>query len=113
VRCSKTGVAYDRLIRGETDIIFVARPSKAHLEQALQMNVELHLTPIGREAFVFFVNERNPVQGLTIDQILDVYSGEITHWHALGGQTSGSVHSSVPRTAVARPCCSISWGGGP
>jgi phosphate transport system substrate-binding protein len=85
VRCSKTGAAYDRLIRGETDIIFVARPSKAHLEQARQMHVELRLTPIGREAFVFFVNQRNPVQGLTTRQILDIYSGEITDWHAVGG----------------------------
>ncbi len=85
VRCSRTGTAYDRLIRGDTDIIFVARPSQAHLDQARQKNVELHLTVIGREAFVFFVNKRNPVQGLTTRQIQDIYSGEITHWNELGG----------------------------
>ena len=85
VRCSKTGTAYDRLIRGETDIIFVARPSTTHLEQARQMGVELRLTPIGREAFVFFVHQRNPVKGLTTRQILDIYAGELTHWREVGG----------------------------
>ncbi|MCH8528162.1 MAG: substrate-binding domain-containing protein [Kiritimatiellae bacterium] len=85
VLCSKTGRAYDRLIGGETDMIFVARPSRAHLAMAEEHGVELILTPIGREAFVFFVNERNGVLGLTTEQIRDVYSGEITNWREVGG----------------------------
>ena len=34
-----------------------------------QDNADTRLTPIGREAFVFFVNSRNPVEGLTVEQV--------------------------------------------
>ncbi|MCC5846932.1 MAG: substrate-binding domain-containing protein [Verrucomicrobia bacterium] len=85
VQCTKTGTAYDRLIKGQTDMIFVARPSQAHLDMAEELGVELILTPIGREAFVFFVNEQNEVRGLTTEQIQGIYSGEITNWRDVGG----------------------------
>ena len=48
--------------------------------------MELHLTPIGREAFVFFVNSDNPVTGLTVEEIQGIYTGEITNWKELGGK---------------------------
>lgn len=48
--------------------------------------VELKLTPIGREAFVFFVNERNPVSELSIGEIKGIYSGEIKRWNEVGGE---------------------------
>ena len=35
--------------------------------------------PIGKEAFVFFVEEDNPIDNLTSDQIRQIYSGEITN----------------------------------
>ena len=86
VACSGTIEAYERLIRRETDIIFAAAPSEAQLASAEQAGMELHLTPIGREAFVFFVNSKNPVENLTVEQIQGIYSGEITNWKQVGGQ---------------------------
>ncbi|WP_340024507.1 substrate-binding domain-containing protein [Paenibacillus sp. FSL K6-1096] len=86
VVCTSTSEAYKRLITGEADIIFVAAPSLAQTKQAEQAGVELKLTPIGREAFVFFVNKRNPVSSLTIEQIKDIYSGTLTNWEQAGGK---------------------------
>ena len=86
VACSGTTGAYDRLIKGETDIIFAAGPSQAQLDAAAAAGKELHLTPIGREAFVFFVNSRNPVQSLTVEEIQKIYTGEITNWKEVGGR---------------------------
>ncbi|MHB8076085.1 PstS family phosphate ABC transporter substrate-binding protein [Desulfosporosinus fructosivorans] len=86
VKCSKTGTAYERLIAGQTDIIFVAEPSKAHLEAIKAKGDEFVLTPIGSEAFVFFTNSKNPVEDLTIKQIQDIYTGKITRWKEVGGQ---------------------------
>lgn len=86
VECSGTTSAYERLIRGEVDMIFAAAPSQAQLEAAEKAGVEFHMTPIGREAFVFFVNSRNPVTGLTVEQVRGIYSGEITNWMEVGGK---------------------------
>ena len=86
VQCSGTIGAYNRLITGATDMIFAAGPSQAQLEAAKKANVQLHLTPIGREAFVFFVNSKNPVTSLTVEQIQGIYTGEITNWSEVGGK---------------------------
>lgn len=81
-----TREAYDRLLAGKTDIIFVAGPSIGHQKTAEARGIELEMTPIGREAFVFFVNSRNAVDGLSSNEIKDIYSGEITNWSAVGGK---------------------------
>lgn len=85
VECSGTARAYQRLIEGEVDMIFAAAPSQAQLEAAEQARKEFTLTPIGREAFVFFLNRKNPVESLTVEQIRRIYTGEITNWKQLGG----------------------------
>ncbi|SCH86284.1 Phosphate-binding protein pstS precursor [uncultured Clostridium sp.] len=86
ITCSGTVNAYERLITGRTDLIFAAAPSQEQLEMARRAAKELHLTPIGREAFVFFVNSRNPVEGLTVEQIQGIYTGQITNWNQVGGK---------------------------
>lgn len=86
VVCSTTSGAYDALVQGEADMIFVLRPSEEQVGYAWQEGVEMHFTPIGREAFVFFVNADNPVRGLTTEQIKGIYSGRITSWNDIGGK---------------------------
>ena len=41
---------------------------------------------IGRDALVFIVNENNPVQSLTQQQLRDIYAGKITNWKDVGGE---------------------------
>ena len=86
VACTGTVEAYERLIAGETDLIFVAAPSQEQLDLAASQGMELYLTPIGREAFVFFVNSKNPVEELTVEEIRGIYSGSITNWSQVGGE---------------------------
>ena len=77
--------AYEALVDGDADLIFCAAPSRQQLEYAALKGVELELTPIGLEAFVFFVNEHNPVSGLTQEQLRDIYAGALTNWKEVGG----------------------------
>ena len=77
--------AYQALVDGSADLIFCAGPSEAQLAYAAEKGVELELVPVGREAFVFFVNEQNPVDGLTQAQLRDIYAGRIANWEELGG----------------------------
>ena len=86
VECNGTIDAYQRLINGEVDMIFAAAPSQAQLEAAEHAGMELHMTPIGSEAFVFFVNSKNPITGLTAEQGRGIYTGAITNWFQVGGR---------------------------
>lgn len=86
VMVNKTNEAYQNLFDGVVDVIFVAGPSERQLQEAERRGLKLTLTPIGREAFVFFVNAKNPVKNLTVEQIKGIYSGEITNWSEVGGK---------------------------
>ncbi|WP_020619111.1 PstS family phosphate ABC transporter substrate-binding protein [Paenibacillus daejeonensis] len=88
VQSSNTVYAYASLIKGETDIVFAAHPSQEQMDEAKAAGKELKLTPIGREAFVFFVQADNPIQGLTLQDIRDIYAGRVTNWWEVGGKNS-------------------------
>ncbi|MBR3697232.1 MAG: substrate-binding domain-containing protein [Clostridia bacterium] len=82
---SNTHPAYQKLINGEKDLIVVTEPSEEELKMAEQANVELVVTPVVKEGFVFYINSENPVESLTLDQIQDIYTGKITNWKEVGG----------------------------
>lgn len=83
---STTAQAYERLVRGETDIFFGLQPSPQQVEAAERNGARLTLTPIARDGFVFFVNAENPVDSLTLDQIRDIYTKKIVSWDIVGGR---------------------------
>ena len=76
---------FDALADGKVDMFFTAHPSEEQLKSAEEKGADLEILPIGREAFVFFVNKDNPVDGLTTQQIRSIYRGEITDWKEVGG----------------------------
>lgn len=86
VRFTNTIRAYESLLTGETDIFFGARPSEEQEVMAKEVGKELVLTPIGKEAFVFFVSTENPVDSLTGEELRGIYSGEINNWQEVGGE---------------------------
>lgn len=91
VRCTNTANAYEAIVSGEADIIFVAGPSEKQKQAAADAGADLVLTPIGREAFVFIVGKSNPVEGLSYQQIRNIYSGKTAHWRTLGWEEGGSI----------------------
>lgn len=88
VMVNQTHEAYTNLIEGKVDLIFVAGPSDQQLQRAQAKGIELTLTPIGKEAFVFFVNSKNEITSLSLDQIKGIYSDEITNWSEVGGKNN-------------------------
>jgi len=83
---TKTHEAITRVIDKKIDLAITTRPSEDEIAQARAAGVELEITPVVNEGFVFFVSTENPVDSLTITQIQDIYQGKITNWKEVGGE---------------------------
>lgn len=86
VLCSKTETAYENLLNGQADIIFCLEPSSSQMMKFHNSGKIIQMVPIGREAFVFFVNKNNPVNNVTVENIRGIYSGKIKNWNELNGK---------------------------
>lgn len=82
---NNTPIGYMNLARGDIDIMFGVYPSEEQIETVKANQGNLELIPYATDAFVFFVNEKNPIESLTIEQVKKIYSGEITNWKEVGG----------------------------
>ena len=83
---TKTTNSYHRLYDGEVDLLIVYEPAEVIVER---MKTEpLCIKPIGLDALVFLANTANPLQSLTMEQLVDIYSGKITNWAEVGGLDS-------------------------
>lgn len=99
VTFTNTVRAVQRLADGEVDMVFGARTSEDQRGYASEKGVALKETPIGREAFVFFTEEDNPVDGLTSQQIRSIYHGDITNWKDAGGKNQKIVAFQRPENS--------------
>ncbi len=93
---TNTHPGYLRLIDGEVDLIVVTSPSEEELAYAASKGVELEVIPVVNEAFVFLANKQNHVNGLTLKQVQDIYSGKITNWNEVGGENSAIIPYQRP-----------------
>lgn len=93
---SGTHDAYMNLIRGDVELILVARqPSEDEFRAARQRRVELDYRPVALDAFVFLVNAENPLNSLEIDLIKDIYTGRVTTWDQLGVSLQQEGNSTI------------------
>jgi phosphate transport system substrate-binding protein len=89
VKTSQTHNAIINLIDENADIILSARKmSPDEKTYADASGITLIETPIALDAFIFIVNPDNPVNSLTRDQIVDIYTKETTKWNEVGGNNS-------------------------
>ena len=66
------------------DAVFGLAPSAEQVAEAASHGVSFSLTPIARDAFVFFVHADNPATNLTSQQVRDIYSGAAKTWRDAG-----------------------------
>lgn len=81
---TNTNPCYLQLANGDTDFILAYEPSEETKEQ-LKGYEPQNMVPIGQDALVFLVNENNPVESLSQQQIIDIFAGRITNWKEVGG----------------------------
>ncbi len=77
--------------------------------RALRERKDIHKTLIGWDAIALVVHPSNPVQNLTRDQLLNIFTGQIVNWKEVGGPdlpihpyivAQGSATRRVFRSAV-------------
>lgn len=82
---SKTTASYRALMEGQSDLLLAAEPAQSIYEEKEQAGFEWEMEPFATDALVFVVNQDNPVDSVTADQLRQIYTGEITNWSQLGG----------------------------
>ena len=82
---SRITESYRQLMQGNADLLIAAEPNAAVFDEMEEAGFEVQMEPLATDALVFMVNEDNPVDSLTTEQLRGIYSGEITNWSEVGG----------------------------
>ncbi|MBI5214466.1 MAG: phosphate ABC transporter substrate-binding protein [Ignavibacteriae bacterium] len=82
-----SGTGISGLINGTTDICNASRPMKKSEKEKLKqryntLGVEIKAA---KDGIALYVHESNPVKELSLEQIRDIYKGNITNWKQVGG----------------------------
>jgi phosphate transport system substrate-binding protein len=81
---SGTGIA--SLINGTVDFANSSREMKPEeLQQATDAGVDASEIEVAKDGIAVIVNPDNAVEGLTLDQVGQIYRGEVTNWKDVGG----------------------------
>ena len=83
---NRTTQSFRNLCDGLCDLVIAAEPKGEVFTQMAQAAFPYSMEQIATEALVFVVNESNPVNSLTTQQVRDIYTGEITNWSQVGGE---------------------------
>ena len=86
VHFNKTTTAYFNLLEGNADMLIVGEANDNVMARKKELDFAWEKQPFATDAFVFVVNEDNPVDSITVEQARDIYSGKITNWSELGGE---------------------------
>lgn len=82
---SGTGIA--AMINGTVSIANASREMKPEEISAAKANGAAPIEfVVARDAIAVVVNPSNPVNGLTLQQISDIYTGKIANWRDVGGE---------------------------
>ena len=82
---SGTGIA--ALINGTTDICMSSRPMKEDEKRKLRdrfqsMGVEI---PVAKDGLTVYLHESNPIRTLSLEQLKQIFTGQVDNWKQLGG----------------------------
>ena len=83
-----TGTGIAALINGTTDICEASRDMKEkEYADARAKGVNPFRVSVALDGIAIFLNEANPVKELTLEQLKGIYTGSITNWKEVGGES--------------------------
>ena len=96
---TRTNNAWLDIAYGEADLLIVYEAAEETKRSIDESGTELKIAPIGRDALVFLANAGNPVDNLSHQQIVDIYTDKITNWKEVGGTDTPIVAHQRPDTS--------------
>jgi phosphate transport system substrate-binding protein len=82
-----SGTGFAGMINGTVDIANASRQIKEEeIRSAEANNIVLVEHVVARDAIAVIVNLHNPIDRLTMEQIAQIYRGEVNNWTELGGE---------------------------
>ncbi len=88
-----TASGLDAVSNGSADLAGSARPADGSAQ-----NANLTFTPVAWDALVIITQASNPIRGLSLKQVHDIYYGKIHNWSEVGGR-----NAPIDVYAVASP----------
>lgn len=82
-----SGTGITSLINGTVDIANASRSIKdEEIAEANRQGIDPYEIVVANDAIAVIVNPENPIDQLTIEQVSQIYQGQITNWKELGGE---------------------------
>ena len=86
IHFNRTTQSFRNLMAGDCDLLLAGQPNAAVFTEMEENGFAYDMEQLGTDALVFLVNEGNPVENITTEQLRGIYTGEITNWKELGGE---------------------------
>jgi len=84
-----TGAVWRNMMYEGADLLLVYEAPENIKAEMEEMGIldQLEIVPIGRDGLVFLVNSQNTVNSLTREQLIGIYTGSLTDWSDVGGES--------------------------
>lgn len=86
IHFNRTTQSYRNLMEGSCDLLLASIPSAGVFTEMEEAGFQYDMEQLCSDALVFLVNESNPVENVTTEQLQGIYTGQITNWKELGGE---------------------------
>jgi len=88
-----SGVGLAALLNGTVEIAASSRPIRPSETERLKSRFASlgHGVAVAKDGLAVYLNERNAVRELTLQQINDIYVGKITNWNQVGGANASII----------------------
>lgn len=82
-----SGIGIAALINGTTEIANASRAMKDAEKAKVRdrFNILPAEIPVAKDGLAVYVQESNPIEQLTLDQLRKIYTGDVTNWKDVGG----------------------------
>lgn len=100
--CETTDMCYEKLIKGDCDIVLAHSYGKIAEEAIKSTALSFTETELKRDALVFITNGKHAPDSLSVDVLKRIYGGESANWAETGGEDAPIVLFASPDGTAAK-----------